>query len=263
MNLRRGILVVGLAVMLGVSVLVGGGVLYVALGSGPDADALDAVEADDSISVERFEGGTVVTGGPVTAETTGLVYYPGAGVNHESYVPTAAEIVGDRDIVVVIVEMPLNLAVLSPNSADAAIETVPAVDSWYVGGHSLGGAMACRYAAGNADTVEGLVLHGSYCDRDLSQTELRTISVLGTADGVINTARERERRALLPAETTIVELDGVNHAGFGAYGDQLGDNPASRSPAESRHLVGNTTGSWLSADDTDDARADSVSALTG
>jgi len=31
------------------------------------------------VTVERLDGATVVRSGPVTAETTGLVYYPVAG----------------------------------------------------------------------------------------------------------------------------------------------------------------------------------------
>jgi len=127
--------------------------------------------------------------------------------------------VAGRDVAVVIVDMPLNLAVLGPNRADGAREAFPAIESWAVGGHSLGGAMACRYAADNADELNGLVLHAaSYCDRDVSESGLRVLSVLGAADGVLDAERERESRANLPPETRVVELDGVNHAGSARTG---------------------------------------------
>ena len=253
---RRTATLVGLGV-LAVALVVAAGVGVVfAVGLGPDEEAVTAVEGSPDVTVERVDAGYLVSSGPITAETTGLAYYPGGRVNAESYVPTAAAIVtggdGDpgRDIAVVIVEMPLNLAVLGADRADGAVASVPAIESWYVGGHSLGGAMACRYAADNAAELEGLVLHAAYCDRDLSGTDLRAVSVLGTADGVIDAEAEREGRALLPAETEIVELDGVNHAGFGAYGSQRGDSPVSTAPAEMRVIVGNATGEWLVGDTT-------------
>ncbi|WP_254839427.1 alpha/beta hydrolase [Natronomonas marina] len=243
---RRNVAITILAVLLGAALLgAAGAAAYFEIGYGPDEAAVSAVETDDSVTVERFDGGTVVRSGPVTPATTGLVYYPGARVNHESYVPTAAGIVEGRDAVVVVVDAPLNLAILSPGSADAAVEAAPAVESWYVGGHSLGGATACRYAAGNAAALEGLVLHAAYCDRDLSGTDLRVLSVLGAEDAVIDAETERQRRDLLPDDATVVELSGVTHSGFGAYGTQRGEGPPPRSPAAMRADVARTTGTWL------------------
>jgi hypothetical protein len=147
---------------------------------------------------------------------------------------------------VVVVDAPLNLAVLAPDRADPVRERYPEVDAWAVGGHSLAGAMACRHAAGRAEAYDALVLHAAYCDRDVSETGFDVLSVLGGADGVIDTERERASRSNLPADARIVELDGVNHAGFGACDPQPGDNPASLSAAAGRQAVGNATGTRLS-----------------
>ncbi|MFO8114195.1 MAG: alpha/beta hydrolase [Halorubrum sp.] len=230
---------------LAVAVVATGVGLYFAVGAGPDEAAVDAVESSPAVTVERVDGLTVVRSGSVTAETRGLIYYPGARVNPESYVPTAAAAVAGRDVAVVIVDVPLNLAVLGPDRADHARAAFPEVDSWYVGGHSLGGAMACRYAAAHADELDGLVLHASYCDSDVSESGLRVLSVLGAADGVIDADRERESRSNLPGDAHVVELDGVNHAGFGAYGPQRGDESVSTDPAVMRERVGTLTGRWL------------------
>ncbi|SDG20868.1 Alpha/beta hydrolase family protein [Halorubrum xinjiangense] len=245
---RRTLLLAGGVAALLVALVVAGGAAYFAAGMGPEADAVAAVEADPNVSVDRTPVGTTVRDGPVTASTVGLVYYPGGRVSHESYVPTAAEIVSasDRDVLVVVVDMPLNLAVLAPDRADRVRERYPEAGGWAVGGHSLGGAMACRHAAGNAEAYDALVLHAAYCDRDVSETGLDVLSVRGGADGVIDVERERASRSNLPADARVVELDGVNHAGFGAYGPQPGDGPASLSPDASREAVGNATGTWLS-----------------
>lgn len=239
---------VALAALLLVGALVAGGVgVYFAIGLGPDESAVDAVESAEGVTVERLDGAVVVRSGPVTEATKGLIYYPGARVNSESYVPTAAETVAGRDAAVLIVDMPLNLAVLGSNRADDARGALPAIESWAVGGHSLGGAMACRYAADNADELSGLVLHASYCDRDLSESGLRVLSVLGAADGVIDADRERQSRSNLPADARVVELEAINHAGFGAYGPQRGDRAVATEPDAMRERVGNVTGEWLAA----------------
>lgn len=258
------------------------GVSYFAIGLGPETDAIAAVEADDGTTVEWTDAGYVVytdrvaisdgaddggddghgaSGGDegdansgdesndpaiqFAEGTAGVVLYPGARVNPESYVPTAAAIAEERDVVVVIPEVPLNLAILAPDRADRAIETYPEIDRWYVGGHSLGGVAACRYAADDPDRIAGLMLLASYCDRDLSGTELPVLSILGTNDGVIDVAAEREARGLLPADARIVEIDGMNHAQFGAYGPQRGDDPATIDDREARATVASTVGEWL------------------
>ena len=62
---------------------------------------------------------------------------------------------------VIIVKMPLNLAILSPNVADKIITTYDNIDTWGVSGHSLGGVMDSKYASTN-DNIRGVALYASY-----------------------------------------------------------------------------------------------------
>jgi pimeloyl-ACP methyl ester carboxylesterase len=134
--------------------------------------------------------------------------------------------------------MPLSLAVLAPNRAkDSFADTltnpcdVP-IESWYLGGHSLGGAMAALYVDQHPNQINGLVLWAAYPaeSNDLSSENVRVLSVYASNDGV---ASEEERVAVadkLPAATTYVEITGGNHAQFGDYGKQSGDGIATISP---------------------------------
>ena len=254
-NWTRGrLLVTTLFVVLVLGLVVVGSVSYFAIGLGPETDALAAVEADDRITVAWSDAGYVVYAEHTTASgtadrfiegTDGFVLYPGARVAPESYVPTAAAIAAERDVVVVIPHVPLNLAILATDRADRAIATYPGIDRWYVGGHSLGGVAACRYAADDSDRVAGLVLFASYCDRDLSTAELPVLSVLATHDGVIDAEAERQARTLLPADATLVEIEGMNHAQFGAYGPQRGDDPAGIDDRTARTHLAEAVVDWL------------------
>jgi len=102
-------------------------------------------------------------------------------------VSALAPLAAEADVTVVIPRLPLNLAVVDygaaqtplwEHRASAVIDGHPSIDRWYVGGHSLGGAMACRYARDAPDAVEGVLLYGAYCDRDISGSGLAALSVV-------------------------------------------------------------------------------------
>ncbi|MFC6756504.1 alpha/beta fold hydrolase [Halomicroarcula sp. GCM10025894] len=118
------------------------------------------------------------------------------------------------------------------------------VENWYVGGHSLGGAMACRYAAENPEAIEGVVLYASYCDRDISGTGLAAMSVTGSADTVLDSDSYEENRENLPSDATIRELP-LNHTQFGSYRGQRGDKPSDRSYATAHDRLANVTVAWF------------------
>ena len=73
--------------------------------------------------------------------TAGLIFYPGGKVENTAYAPLLHDL-AEGGILCVLVKMPCNLAVLGMNAADGIPECFPEVTDWYIGGHSLGGAMA-------------------------------------------------------------------------------------------------------------------------
>jgi len=54
-----------------------------------------------------------------------------------------------------------------------------------------------------------------------------------------------ETKALLPADTQYVVIDGGNHAQFGSYGFQPGDNEATISPEEQWTQISTATVEFL------------------
>ncbi len=219
-QLRRIVLGSLLVVLLAVAGFVG----WAETPLGPNDRALAALATTNAVTMEQ--NAWIVFHPAQHTATTGLIFYPGGRVDPLSYAPLA-QAIAERGFLVVIVPMPLNLAVLAPNRANEVIAAFPDVERWAVGGHSLGGAMACSFAAEHPDAVQGLVLMGAYCSgADLSQLPLQVTSITGTEDGVINRERLAEGRALLPLGTQYVEIAGGNHAQFGSYGVQPGDNPA-------------------------------------
>ena len=163
--------------------------------------------------------------------STGFILYPGAFVNATAYALFASAIAASG-YPVFVTPVPLDLALLNPNAAQVVIEANPQITNWVIGGHSLGGAMAGQFVAANPDAVSGLVLLGAYPNADLSGWDGVVSSVYGTADGLATPAQVQAAASVLPAGTTFVAIEGGNHAQFGDYGAQGGDNPATISAAE-------------------------------
>ena len=208
--------------------------------SGPMPEALPALQSDTRVQVSTDPWLAFRPQGAQYA--VGLVLYPGARVDPRSYAP-AARAIAAQGYLVVIVPMPLNLAVLAPDRATEVIAAYPDVRRWAIGGHSLGGAMAARYAHSHPAAVQGLVLWAAYPDvsDDLSAQNLAVVSIYGSRDGLSTLDKVIASRRLLPPGARWVSIEGGNHAQFGWYGPQQGDNEASISrEAQQQQVVAAT-----------------------
>ena len=166
----------------------------------------------------------------------GFIFYPGGKVDHEAYLPLMRELASEG-VLCVVAEMPFRLAVLDMDAAAGIPEQYPRIESWYIGGHSLGGAMAASWLAKNTDTFDGLILLGAYSTADLSGTDLAVLSIYGSEDLVMNREKYQANLGNLPSGFTEVIIDGGCHAGFGMYGVQNGDGIATISSEDQIRLT--------------------------
>lgn len=192
-------------------------------------EAYAALESSASITINTDAWISFM---PHDAPSTGLILYPGGKVQVEAYAPLARSI-AEEGYLVVIVYAPLNLAIINPNAAEAVQEHFSAVEDWAVGGHSLGGVAAAIYANGHLERVDGLVFMASFpADNALQNTELDVLSIYASNDLLAPVSEIEANRALLPADTQYIEIQGGNHGQFGFYGLQAGDGEAAISHAE-------------------------------
>jgi len=244
---RRVLALLGVAVL--ALVLVGGVGFYVyfgVFGLHAPADVQQSVRADPNVTVESGYGGYVVRDADPEVERLGVVFYPGGRVAPDAYLPSAAEIATRANVTVVVPKMRVNLAVFSQGRADAVVAGEPEIERWVVGGHSLGGAMACRYAGANNRSVDGLLLVGAYCDRPVRG--MPALSVVGTRDAVLNRDRFAETESNLPDPHTVVRIDGMNHSQGGWYAGQSGDQPATIPTSVAHRRLAATVADWLCSD---------------
>jgi dienelactone hydrolase len=239
-GLRIALLVVGLLLV----VTAAGFVLW---GSNPlpaMPEAQSTLVSDSQVTVATDK--RLVFSPAAVQPSTGLIIYPGGHVDDRAYAPTARQIAA-RGYLVVIVPMPLSLAVLDAGAAADVIAAYPHIRHWAVGGHSLGGAMAANFAKAHPGAVDGLVLWASYpaSGDDLSASTLPVVSISASLDGLATRAKIDASRALLPADTTWVVIQGGNHAQFGWYGDQPSDNIAAISRQDQQAQIVQATAALL------------------
>lgn len=185
-----------------------------------DEAAIQAMAPADGLSVSKTGKDTMVFA--PSDPKVGLIFYPGGKVEYTAYAPLMRAC-AEQGVLCVLVKMPCNLAVLDVNAADGIAEQYPEISTWYIGGHSLGGAMAASYAAAHSDALDGLILLAAYSTSDLKDTGLEVLSVYGTTDKVLDLKKYEKYRENLSAEASEFIIDGGCHAGFGCYGPQEGD----------------------------------------
>ncbi|MDO4535761.1 MAG: alpha/beta hydrolase [Clostridium perfringens] len=202
----------------------------------PTSIAVNAMVSNELVNVTKDEF-IVFTPNNIT-EAKGLIFYPGAKVEPESYTTLCKEI-AKEGFLVVIAPMPLDLAILSPNKAESIIDKFDNIETWAIGGHSLGGVMASNYGMKN-DRIKGIIFYASYPQGDkLKNSDKKVLSIYGSLDGVANL--ENIKNASLPDDAKFIEIEGGNHSQFGSYGEQSKDNKATISEDEQIHLAAKYT----------------------
>ncbi len=201
LNILIGLVIICLALVTG----------YVASYYPTDTKVIDEMNQDSSVTVK--DG--VVSVEDKSSET-GLIFYPGAKVQYTAYTPLMQKI-KKSGVSCYIVKMPLNLALLGENRADKVMEAHPEIKKWYIGGHSLGGAFASKYASKHQKSISGLILLGAYIFGDYPSE--KSITIYGSNDKVLHQSK-------ITYKDNVYVVEGGNHALFGNYGKQRGDGKA-------------------------------------
>lgn len=170
---------------------------------------------DKSSNIETTGNLTAFRADATTSKNVGLIFYPGGKVEAIAYAPFLKAL-SDKGVTCVLVKMPFNLAVFNINAADSVIKKFPEVTKWYLGGHSLGGAMASSYVNKNSSMLQGLILLGAY---PINDSTIPTIAIYGSEDIMLDKSK-------LTTVKNKLELVGGNHAHIGNYGEQKDDGTA-------------------------------------
>ena len=152
---------------------------------------------------------------PQQKNDTGIIFYPGAKVESEAYLPLLEKL-KNQGYSCYLIEMPFHMAIFNSDAALSVMKQYPDIKHWYICGHSMGGAMASKFVSEHQEEVDGLILLGAYIYGDVSSQDTLTIY------GSLNTSVEEK----IDYKENIVVIEGGNHAQFGNYGKQAGDKEA-------------------------------------
>jgi pimeloyl-ACP methyl ester carboxylesterase len=209
---------------------------------GPAPEALSALQSDSQVIVTD---GDFLTFQPANLKpSTGFIFYPGGRVDYRSYAAPLREIAA-QGYLVVLLPVRLNLAFFDINAAEPVFAKYPAIKHWAVGGHSLGGVASALFAKDHLTQLDAIIFWASYpADDSLKNSDLKILSIYGTKD-MAGMGKFKETSALLPANTQYVVIDGGNHAQFGDYGPQPGDNTATISRTDQQSQIVEATVDFL------------------
>ncbi len=212
------------------------GISWAAYARPPLPEAVEALESDDRVRVTR-DPWLTFSPLPGPAET-GFIFYPGGRVDPRSYASLMHEI-ASQGYLVVVPEMPINMAVFHPNVADEVIAYYPGIQNWVIGGHSVGGTMAAQYTANHPGSIDGLAIWASYPadSTDISGLDIPVVSIYGSRELRVNDDSVGKRKHLLPDDTHYVRIEGGDHHQFGSYEINPGDHLATISRASQHKQI--------------------------
>ena len=190
-------------------------------------DVDEYITSNDTVTVSQIDEGYFFDG---PGEDKALIFYPGAKVEDTAYAPMMKSL-AEQGVDCFLIKMPMKLAILGANKANN-IRAKYKYDNYYLAGHSLGGAMAANYASEHLNDYSGLFLLAAYPTKDLTAANFPVVFIYGDNDKVLNREKLEVGFTIVPSDYKKVEIAGGNHAQFGAYGAQDGDDTATITPEE-------------------------------
>ena len=181
-----------------------------------DARAITALKSGQHMDVVDDKKQIVFT--PKTPGDRGIIFYPGGRCDPRAYTLWIKEL-ANKGWTVIVPRMPLWMPVFDANRASSIIAANQQIRRWAIGGHSMGGVMACAFAARHLELVKGLFFLGSYPAKSFAITDadLPVLMVSGSKDDITRASEVAAAPERLPQGSTFVTIEGGDHYQFGDF----------------------------------------------
>lgn len=181
-----------------------------------EINGLDRLESNGAIVYE------------VESYDTHIILIPGGKVYPTAYEYLAYNL-AKEGYKVTLIKTPFQLAIVNPYQANKYYEEGK---NNILIGHSLGGVVASMNASKKA--YDTLFILGSYPIADVKDTQ--TVLLVGSEENLLNNENYSKNKDNLTNVTEHI-IEGGNHAYFGFYGEQKGDNEAMITNKEQQDFV--------------------------
>ena len=165
-------------------------------------------------------------------EAVGFIIYGDERVQRECYLPLMATL-ADQGFCVFLPTTFGNLPFLNQEGAEYVIRSNKAIHTWYIIAHGKACPAAARYAMSHASKINGMIyLGGASYHTDLSQKDIKLLSVMGTLDSTLDAVSVRSAKKNDPDGAQYLVIEGGNHTGFADTVLMRGDTASTISTSE-------------------------------
>lgn len=202
------------------------------------ANQLDDAIFSSTSTVTVHQTDDYVSFMPARSNPPTVLFLPGALVDPNAYAPMGRQI-AEAGYGFYLLKMPWRMASYGYRKIDRIFSLPDSSRKYILAGHSLGGRMAAQYVHEKPGAMAGLLLLGTSHPRDidLSSLSIPVLKLYASNDGLASPQEVMQNRDKLPPSAQFGLIRGGNHAQFGSYGSQLGDETATISAAEQQQQV--------------------------
>ena len=199
------------------------------------------LESNESVLVEQNDD--YITFKPASNPASiGVLFYPGALVDPKAYVPLMHSMAA-AGYEAVIVKVPYRLDMQKWQKNKIYANTLSMLEEqgkkWVLAGHSRGARRALEFVSDYENKIDGLILIGTSHPREQNHSRLQipVVKVYASNDGLASLEEVEQYKVNLPEHTQWILIEGGNHAQFGWYGNQFGDEKATISRTEQQNQL--------------------------
>ncbi len=205
--------------------------------------------------IQEETGDYILIHSPDNMPTKAFLFVPGGFVDPHVYLCWMEELVVlYPEIAVIQLKVASNLAISNMGKIKKVKAHFDDIEYWAIGGHSLGGVVSVFTVFDDPEMFDGLVLIASWAteSKSLKDWSGEVLSIYGSKDGLATVEEIEENKQYLPGEMVFLaenltsldsnesayyEIEGGNHAGFGCYGFQDGDQVADISQEDQQEAM--------------------------
>lgn len=176
--------------------------------------------------VQEYDGKSYEFGN--STSNVGFILYQGAKVEPGAYSYIGHKL-AENGHFVSIPKLPFNIALLNSDVALDIMDDHPSVKRWYLIGHSLGGTAASSIIKEHAERINGIIFLASY---PIEKISIPSLTIYGGKDGVLPASDIIENKKNVSSHAQFYKIPEGNHANFGMYGSQKGDNESTLTPKQ-------------------------------